>query len=420
MFEKSPRLGGVIDTHRIEGCLIEGGPDSFLSAKPAALQLIKDLGLESEVIGSNDHLRVTYMVRHGKLVPMPDGLAMMIPTKIWPMVTTPLVGWGTKIRMALEYFRKPEVVGERSVAEMIRSHYGQETVDYLAEPLLAGVFGGDPEQLSANAVLQPFVELEAKYGSLTKGTLARRATAPAPTGTLFRTMKDGLGTLPAAIEKAIAGKVEIRHEAVERIEKSADGDYLVNGQPVSHVIVCTPAWQAADILRSIAPKAAEGLGAIGYNSSITIGLIYDRATFPHPLNGFGFLVPAKERRRMAACTWVGTKFMHRVPNDKVLLRCFVGGTGGGLSDAQLVEEVRGELQGWMGINVAPVAQNVVRWNRAMAQYTVGHQARVAAIVDELKVLPGIYLAGNAYEGIGIPDCIRMGKTAAERCYAAPS
>ncbi len=377
--------------------------------------------MESEVIGSNDHLRITYMVRHGKLVPMPDGLMMMVPTKIWPMVRTPLVGWGTKIRMGLEFFRKPRgPVPERSVAEMIRDHYGQETVDYLAEPLLAGVYGGDPEQLSADAVLQQFVELEKKYGSLTKGVLARRAAAPtgASTGTLFRTMKNGLGTLTDAIERAIAGKVEVRHQAVNSVTKTPGG-YLVKTnsgeQLVSNMIISTPAWQAAELLQGMAPQAAEGLKSIGYNSSITIGLVYNRAEIKHPLNGFGFLIPARERKRMAACTWVGTKFAHRVPEDKVLLRCFVGGSPI-IEDDQLILEVRQELKNLMAIDATPTAQSITRWNRSMAQYVVGHKSKIEGIQSYLKLFPGIHLAGNAYEGIGIPDCIRMGKAAAERCF----
>ena len=170
------------------------------------------------------------------------------------------------------------------------------------------------------------------------------------------------------------------------------------------------------MLTCLAPDAAAKLSQIGYNSSVTMGLIYNRADIKHSLNGFGFLVPAKERGRMAACTWVGTKFNHRVPKDRVLLRCFVGGAKStGISDEQLLVDVRGELAKYMGVGAEPAAVNIVRWNRAMAQYTVGHKARVDGIIEALKMFPGIHLAGNAYEGIGIPDCIRMGKAAAERC-----
>ena len=376
------------------------------------------------MIGSNDHLRVTYIVRNGKLVPMPDGLMMMVPTKIWPMVMSPLIGWGTKIRMGLEIFRKPSPQPERSVAAMIRDHYGQEAVDYLAEPLLSGVYGGDPELLSADAVLEQFVALETKYGSLTKGVLARRAAtavAPSPSTsgptTLFRTLKGGLIQLTEAIETAIAGKVEVRHESVATIVRDKDGFLLLTGSGecrAESVIVCTPAWQAGELLKNLNPSAAAGLAAIDYNSSVTVGMIYDRATLPALQNGLGFLVPAKERRRMAACTFVGTKFSHRVPDDKVLLRCFVGGSGIDVPDETLIADISAELRTWLGIDVKPITFTISRWPRAMAQYTIGHKSRVAQIMESIKNEPGLALAGNAYEGIGIPDCIRMGKAAAAR------
>ena len=185
-------------------------------------------------------------------------------------------------------------------------------------------------------------------------------------------------------------------------------------QVVSKIIIATPAWQAAELLSNMAPKAAEGLNSIGYNSSITIGLVYDRADIKHPLNGFGFLIPARERKRMAACTWVGTKFAHRVPDNKVLLRCFVGGAPD-IADDQLILEVRNELRSLMAIDATPTAQSITRWNRAMAQYVVGHKSKIERIHNALKPFPGIHLAGNGYEGIGIPDCIRMGKAAAQQC-----
>ena len=424
LFEKNQHLGGVITTSQVEGCLIEGGPDSFLAAKPAALELIKELGLQDEVIGSNDHLRVTYIVRNGRLVPMPDGLMMMVPTKIWPIALSPLIGWGTKIRMGLEIFRKPSPQPERSVAAMIRDHYGQEAVDYLAEPMLSGVYGGDPELLSADAVLEQFVALETKYGSLTKGVLARRAaalaapSASAPGTSLFRTLKGGLAQLVEAIEMSIAGMVEVRREEVTSIRQDGGGFLLRTSSggeyPAGGVIVCTPAWQAAELLKELNPTASEGLSTIAYNSSVTVGMIYDRAALPQLPGGFGFLVPAKERRTMAACTFVGTKFQHRVPEGKVLLRCFAGGTGINMPDEELIANLRAELRNWLMIEVKPSAVTISRWPRAMAQYTIGHKARVGAIMNAVKNNPGLELAGNAYEGIGIPDCIRMGKAAAAR------
>jgi len=226
LIEKRPRLGGVIETGTWENCVLEGGPDSFLAVKPEALALARELGLGDEIISSNDHQRVTCIWKHGQLMEMPDGLMMMIPTKIPPMIFTPLLGWGTKIRMGLDFFRKPadEVPPERSVAEFIRSHYGQETVDYLADPLLSGVYGGTAEALSVDAVLPRFVDMERKYGSLTKGALAGRKNMPKGGGeALFKTLRRGLGSLVEAMEGKLQGvrRVTGEVEALDRKESGA-------------------------------------------------------------------------------------------------------------------------------------------------------------------------------------------------------
>ena len=412
LIEKQDRLGGVIETHRVADCIVEAGPDSFLASKPAALELIRDIGLESEVISSNDHLRRTYIKKNGRLVPMPDGLMMMVPTKIGPIAASNLISWPTKIKMGLEYFRKPSTAtGDRSVAHFVREHYGQETVDYLAEPLLSGVYGGDPEELSASATLGHMVALETKYGSLTRGVLeSRKKTPPGAGGSLFRTMKGGLGQLVDAIEAKLTA--ERVHAAATAVERTAAGFRVTldSGSSIEadKVIVACPAHAAGTLLRALDPAMADGLSAVRYNSSMTIGLIYDKAKLGHPLNGFGFLIPKVEQRKMAACTWVGTKFSHRVPDHLALIRCFIGG-----GIAATVEEIRDELRELMGVTAEPVTACIHRWDRAMAQYTVGHAGRIADITGRAKQIPGLYLAGNAYEGIGIPDCIRTGRAAAE-------
>src|SRR5260370_360549 len=226
IIESRPRLGGVIQTEKIDGCTIEAGPDSFLSVKPAAMDLIGDLGLRDDVIGSSDHLRITYVRKGGKLVPLPDGLMMMVPTKIPPLVTTGLLSFGTKVRMGMELLRAPKMKpGDESVADFVREHYGQEAVDYLAEPLLSGIYGGDTRELSVTAVLPRFVELATRYGSLTRGVLAARAQVPksqtpAP---LFRTLKGGLGQLVDAVEASIRGKVNVYTARAEAVERTANG-----------------------------------------------------------------------------------------------------------------------------------------------------------------------------------------------------
>jgi oxygen-dependent protoporphyrinogen oxidase len=415
LVEKAPELGGVIRTSVQQGCVLEAGPDGFMAAKPWAMDLIRELGLADQIIGSNDHSRITYIVRHGKLVPLPDGLMMMVPTKIMPLVGTSLFSWGTKIRIGLEFFRRPNGKHpDRSVYEFLMDHYGQESIDYLAEPLLAGVYGGDPKQMSVNSVLSRFAEIETKYGSLTRGVLA----APKPPQTagpksFLWTLKNGLGEL---IEK-LRPSADVVHGTVEALERNgARFRARVNGEwlEAENVVLATPAGDCAKLVGSSNTELADLLADIPYTSSITIALGYRKDTFDHPLNGHGFLVPKLERQYLMGCTWVGNKFNHRVPDDMVLLRCFVGGNGLTLTDEELVAAARSELRGFMGLEAQPVFHSIARWPNAMAQYTVGHQQRVERIETILQTIPGLHLAGNAYRGIGIPDCVKMGKDAAAR------
>lgn len=414
-----PLLGGVMQTDQLSGCVVEAGPDSFLSAKPAATQLLRELGMEQDLIGSNDEGRVTFIVKDGRLMAMPDGLMMMVPTKILPMATSGLLSWATKIRMGLEYFQKPpETTRERSVAELIRQHYGQEAVDYLAEPLLAGVYGGDPEKLSADAVLAQFVAMEQKYGSLTKGTLAMRAARAKsqPGGPLFRTLKGGLGTWITRLQDAVSKNVRVAVGEAVAVSKRAGSGYnvrLADGSSVEtqNLLLATPAYAAGAVLRGLDPTLASLLDQIPYNSSVTIALGYQQQALEKPMQGFGFLVPKRERGLMVACTFVQNKFAHRVPAGMSVARCFVGGSSFGLDDETLVQGVRQELAKLAGIQAEPQFIKVNRWNRAMAQYNLGHRRTVDEIRGRVAMHGGLQLAGNAYDGIGIPDCIRTGREA---------
>lgn len=417
LVESRAHLGGVMRTENVNGCVIEAGPDSFISAKPWALDLIRALGLEGEVIGSNDHLRKTYIRRNGRLHALPDGLQLMVPTRVWPMVTTRLIGWRTKIRMGLELFRSPGqgYDRDRSVTEFLDGHYGREAVDYLAEPLLAGVYGGDPDKLSAASVLPRFVEMETGHGSLTRGVL--RARGPGPRGPLFQTLRGGLGSLVASIERSLAGKVDVVHGLAAAVERTPGGWRVRVGEDwiqSTHVVLACRAFEAGELATPLDTRLGELLAGIPYNASMTLALGYRREGFGHPLNGFGFLVPRRERGRLVACTWVGTKFAHRVPGDMAMLRCFLSGGSMGDSDEAVTTAVREELRDIMGVTQSPVFARAYRWPRSMAQYEVGHGARVAEIEERLKPLAGLLLAGSGYHGIGVPDCVRMGKAAAER------
>ncbi len=404
----------MIQTTSREGCVIEGGPDSFITQKPEALALIEELGLEREVIGSNDATRVTYILRHGKLVRLPEGFRMIVPTRVWPLLKSPLVGWETKFRMGLELFRRPVDHPDRSVAEFVIDHFGQETLDYIAEPLLSGVYGGDPREMSVASVLGAFVEMEKKQGSLARAVL-KSGAAPSSGGSLFRTLKGGLATLTAKLSEGLT----VRRGAVETVERKGSGFRVrINSDwmDASSVILACPAWAAAGVVAAADNLLSALLGGIPYTSSVTLALCYGESTFDGFRAGHGFLIPRVERARMAACTFTGSKFDHRVPVDKVLLRCFFGGAGDDAvlneSDETLVAMAREELRAILGLTAEPLFTSASRCPRSMAQYTVGHGARWKEIQARTAAIPGLYLAGNGYTGIGIPDCIRMGRAAA--------
>jgi len=435
LFEASPRLGGVMWTERVEGCLIEAGPDSFLSEKQSAAVLCRDLGIADQLVGSNDAQRKTYILVKGRLVPMPDGLMFMVPTKLMPTVTTPLFSMATKLRMAKEFFAKPMLREEdESAAEFVERHFGAEVVDRLADPLLSGVYGGDAARLSVRAVLPRFLDMEAKYGSLSRAMLAAmkkrpttqasknaRPGAPAP---IFTSMFDGMQQLVDAVVAQLPRERLHTGTAVTGVAREGGRWKVISGEGTrefDHVIIATPAYVAAALLKNVSAELSKLLAQIAYSSSVTVALGYDAAKFDgkvngNPPDGFGFLVPRSEGKRLLACTFVHNKFPHRAPEDKFLLRVFLGGSKDEaaleLSDDEILRVVREDLYSILKLTAEPRFTRVYRWKRSMAQYEVGHLERVAEIGRLRSELPGLSLIGNAYSGIGVPDCIRTGMEAA--------
>ena len=300
-------------------------------------------------------------------------------------------------------------------------------MDYLAEPLLSGIYGGDPRQLSVTAVLPRFVELAQKYGSLTRGVLASRAQAPKTQAPLplFRTLKGGLGQMVDAVAEAIRGKTEVRNARAHSVERTSAGFRLqLDGEWVEadHLVIACEAHSAAGLVAGVDQRLAELMGMVDYSSSMTVAVGFDAKDFDKLPRGFGFLVPKKERRRLVACTWIGTKFPNRVPEGKVVARCFLGGMedAGVLneSDDAIIAAVLDELREIAGVTAPARFTRISRWPHSMAQYTVGHPARETELEARVAQIPGLHVAGNAYQGIGIPDCIRMGKAAAGKILAS--
>jgi len=455
LFESGNRLGGSLASEIVDGAVLERGPDSFLSEKTAAADLCRELGLASELLPSNDAARKTYIVVKNRLVALPDGLMFLVPTKLIPTALTRLFSLPTKLRMGLELLHPPRQNGnvDEAVATLVERHFGAEAVERLADPLLSGIYGGDAAQLSARTVLPRLVEMESEYGSLTRGMLAahRKMRAKAkeaaknngalngagsansngrPARSIFTSLRGGMQQLVDALAARLNPASVRCLTPVSSLEKVADG-WKVGAEGGAEfynaVILASPAWAASVLLRPVDTELGEDLGGIPYSSSITVNLIYDEAKLGRLPDGFGFLVPASEGRAMLACTFVHRKFLGRTPPGKAVLRAFLGGMKNEAllaeSDETLVATVRRELCEILGgkvvsLEVDPEHAQVSRWRRAMAQYSVGHQERMVRIAARVAELPGLRLAGNAYDGIGIPDCIRLGRRAAKELVAA--
>jgi len=430
LYEASPRLGGVLRTEYIDGCVVEAGPDSFITEKPWAADLCRALGLGDQLIGSNDADRKTYILTKGRLVVMPDGLMFMVPTKILSTGLSPLFSWRAKLRMTQELFHPPRAVDhDESVAAFVERHYGAEMVDRLADPLLSGIYGGEAASLSVRAVLPRFAEMERTHGSLGRAMIAARKKMPAgprkPAPPLFTSLKNGMQHLAETVASRLTPTALLTNVPVQAIQREA-GSWVVSAGMQSDefdsVIIALPAPAAAQVLRIVSPELSAELAAIQYSSSITVALGYDRNVRQLLPPGFGFLAPRSEGKKLLAATFVHNKFPHRAPEDRALLRCFFAGNNAEdvwpLSDDRIIGIVRKELQQILGpqilgLRAEPIFARVYKWKSAMAQYGVGHLERLDRMERLRQQLPGLALAGNAYRGIGVPDCVRSGRDAAK-------
>ncbi len=471
LIEARSRLGGIIATERDRGYLIEVGPDDFLTEKPWALDLCGRLGLTDRLIGTRPMRRRAFIVHGGRLHPLPDGFALLAPTRFGPVFRSSLFSWRGKVRMAMDLVLPRRLAdGDESLARFVARRLGREALERAAQPMVAGIYTADPETLSLEATMPRFLEMERRYGSVIRGLRHARARQagevnrraggrPAwggdaeesgPRWSLFATPADGMGMLVEALERAVrtgrgvpvptirTGRRAIALSSKEMPRPSGgQGSGRPAGQATDSyglglddgtsleadgVIVATEAHQAARLVSGLDPELAGALGTIPYASSAAVTFGYRRDQIAHPLDGYGCVVPRVEGRPLLACTFSSVKFTGRAPEGEALLRTFWGGAleprALDLDDTALAALAGREIGDLLGIAGAPRLVRVHRHPLAMPQYLIGHLDRVAAIEARAARHPGLALAGSAYRGVGVPDCIRSGEAAAENVLAA--
>ncbi len=429
LLEASDRLGGVIATRHEDGLLLEEGPDCFLTTKPWGIELCDELGLNAELIGTTTEHRQSFVVRRGKLVPVPQGFYLMAPGSLWPFVTTPAFSWPGKLRMAMDLMlpRRGASEDDESLADFVTRRLGREALDRMAQPMVGGIYTTDPRHLSMQATMPQFLDMEQRHRSLILALRHRQASAQqsgvsgARYG-LFASFRHGMQTLVDALaDRLPAGTVHLQ-TSVRSIRHNPESQrWTVSPQDgpdleADALCLALTAPQAAHLLADVDPELAAGLHDIPYASSAVVALACNRADIAHPLNGMGFVVPAVERRNLIACSFSSIKFAGRAPDGKVLLRAFVGGAlqqeQALWPDAKLQNAVYQDLRQLLGLTGKPAFCHVSRHSSAMPQYHVGHLERIKHVEAAAQRWPGLALAGNAYHGVGVPDCIRSGDEAA--------
>jgi oxygen-dependent protoporphyrinogen oxidase len=431
IFEAANRPGGLFGSERIGDYLVERGADSFITNKPAAIELCRRLGLEDRCISTNSRYRRSLILYRGRPVPTPEGFQLLAPGQLWPAITTPLLSWSGKARLAAEIFipRRKETSDE-SLADFTRRRLGAEVLDRIVQPLVGGIYTSNPERLSLQATLPRFVEMERKYGSLIRGLRksAARHAKDAASGArygLFVSLRNGMQELIDRLWEQIASTAKVRQGiAIQKISRNPAGSAAgwslttANGsiEEFSGVILALPAQSSARLLTGVHAGSAAALQQFESASSAIVLTGHALTDIEHPLDAFGLVIPHCERRRILATSFLSRKFEGRAPEGKVVLRTFVGGAMQPeeyeQSDESMTATVLEELRKLLGVHGIPDFAIVARYPSGMPQYTVGHLDRVAEVRRQVALLPGLQLAGNYLEGVGIPDSVASGEHAA--------
>lgn len=425
VLESSARVGGKIMSETREGVVFELGPDSFITAKPDALQLVRELGLAGELIKTNVSQKTIFVLSKGSLEPLPEGMTLL-PSRVLPFLTTKLLSWKAKLRLGLEPFiAKNDGDIDESLSSFVRRRLGTEVLDQICAPMLAGIFAGDPEKMSLQSTFPQLKELELKGGIFkAMREAAKRRPAPNPELTMFMTLRGGLSCIVEALALKLPPQ-SVRTGAVVTGLKRRGSQWqvLTPSGPIdcAAVISALPANALAEVASDLDFELASVLREIPFVSTATVSTLYDREGFPDPLDGFGFIIPRAENRAITAATYTSTKFPERVGKDQVMIRCFMGGAGREdavqSDDAVVSRAARKELSEILGLGDRhPKLTRCQRWLKANPQYNVGHGLRLKRIESCLRGQPGLFLAGCSYEGVGLPDCIRSGRDAAARAF----
>lgn len=414
LLEESERVGGALRTEQLDGFVIEAGPDSFLSRKPRGVGLCEELGLGDELIGRRPENARSFVRLGDELHALPEGLTGLVPTDLDALERSTLLSPEGKRRLAAEADLPPEPPGgDESIASFVTRRLGREAYERLVEPLTTGIYGGDGEQLSLQATFPQLRALELEHGSILRGLQAQPAPSDA-TRPPFLSLRSGMESLAHAVADDLR-QTTIQGGARAVSVRQSSGRYAVEDESAriieaDGVVLATPAYVTAELLPDLDPELVDALGGIPHAGTATVTLGYRRDDVTHPLDGYGYVVPRSEGSHVLACTWTSSKWEGRAPDDRVLLRVFVGGFER-LSDEGLVRLARDEVT-LLGIRAEPVLTRIHRWPRGMPQYVLGHPERLERIDAALERHPGLVLAGAAYRGVGIPDCIHSGEEAA--------
>ena len=430
LIEARSRLGGTIASERAEGFLVEAGPDSFLSEKPWALALCRRLGVEDRLVRTDDRFRKVLVWHAGRLHPLPDGFQLLAPTAIRSFATSSLFSLSGKLRMALDLVLPRGSGDDESLGAFVRRRLGREALERVAQPLVAGIYTADPDDLSLAATMPRFLDLERRERSIILGLRRAVARAPQP-GTsgarwsLFVSFAGGMEELVSTLAGRLPAGAAVLKQRVSALERAGGGWHVRTAEggafEADRVVLATEAHATARLARYLDPTLAALLEEIPYSSAATVSLGYRRADVPHPLDAFGIVVPRSEGKALLAVTFSSVKYPGRAPEGHVLVRGFLGGMLNAAvlaeDDGSLVRRARNELAQALGITAEPVLTRLHRWPASMPQYRVGHLDRVAAIERAAAALPGLALGGAAYRGVGIADCVRSGEAAAEAVLA---